>query len=144
MAAINPMEILREVNPTAAPADAPPSIANYRPADMQGIACAFCAKFTMEGLQPDAENEAGLPIGYCHQWESNVVGWNVCDRFASGMPSFDHQGNEVWDMGDSPMMAEIHFATGAVEANGGLVIKEILRTGEWPVIPTTAGLLKKP
>ena len=142
--AVNPMEILREVNPVAAPADAPPPVANYRLADVQGIACAFCSKFTLEGLKPDPENEAGLPIGYCHQWESNVLGWMVCDRFASDLPTFDHNGNEVWDMGDSPMMSEIHFATGAVAESDGFVVKEILRTGEWPVIPTKAGVIKKP
>lgn len=144
MPAVNPMDILREVNPSAAPAEAPPAVSNYREADVQGIACAFCSKFTMEGLKPDPENEAGLPVGYCHQWEANVNGWMVCDQFASGMPTFDHNGNEVWDMGDSPMMSEIHFATGAVEESEGLVVKEILRTGEWPVIPTAAGLIKKP
>ena len=148
--ALNPMEILREVNPQAVPADAPPGVANYRDADMQGIACAFCAKFTMEGLKAaqgggDGNSDGmGLPVGYCHQWEANVDGWKVCDYFCSAMPSFDHEGREVWDMGDSPMMSEIHFATDAVEASEGLVIKEILRTGEWPVIPTAGGLVKKP
>lgn len=142
--AVNPMDILRDVNPQAVPADAPPDVANYRDAEIQGAACAFCAKFTMEGLKPDPENEAGLPVGYCHQWESNVDGWKICDYFTSGMPSFDHNGREVWDMGDSPMMSEIHFATGAVEESEGFVVKEILRTGEWPVIPTAGGLIKKP
>jgi len=144
MPTISPMDILREVNPTAAPADAPPDIAHYRSADVAGIACAFCCKFTMEGLKPDPENEAGLPVGYCHQFEANVDGWKVCDYFCSGLPAFDHQGNEVWDMGDSPYMSEIHFATGAVEERDGFVIKEILRTGEWPVIPTSGGLVQKP
>jgi hypothetical protein len=145
--AVDPMEILRDVNPQAAPFDSPPDIANYREADVAGIACAFCSKFTLEGLKPDPENEAGLPVGYCHQWEANVNGWMICDRFASDVPTFDHHGREVWDMGmgpDEPMMSEIHFATGAVEEKDGFVVKEVLRTGEWPVIPTGAGLMKKP
>ena len=144
--AVNPMEILREVNPQSVPADAPPDVANYRDAEMQGIACAFCAKFSLEGFRPrtgDGDN-MGLPVGYCHQWESNVDGWGICNSYASGMPSFDQDGREVWDMDDSPMMAEIHFATGAVEESEGFVVKEILRTGEWPVIPTAGGMVKKP
>ena len=142
--AVNPVEILREVNPQAVPADAPPDVANYRDAEIQGVACAFCSKFSFEGFKGGSADQMGLPIGYCHQWESNVDGWKICDWYASGMPSFDHNGREVWDMGDSPMMSEIHFATGAVEESEGLVVKEILRTGEWPVIPTAGGLIKKP
>jgi hypothetical protein len=143
--AVDPMSILREVNPQAAPADAPPTVANYRPADMQGVACAFCSKFSLESFKGGAEGEMGLPVGYCHQWESNVDGWFVCDWFASDAPTYDENGHEVWDMGESPLMSEIHFATGAVEEEGsGFVLKEVLRTGEWPVIPTATGMLKKP
>jgi hypothetical protein len=40
---------------------------------------------------------------------------------------------------------EIHFAaTAQEETSSGLVRKEILRTGSWPVIPTKGGIVKKP
>ena len=41
--------------------------------------------------------------------------------------------------------AEVHFAgTQQREIEDGLVQKDILRTGHWPVIPTAAGLIDKP
>jgi hypothetical protein len=41
--------------------------------------------------------------------------------------------------------AEVHLAgTEQKEIESGLVRKEVLRTGHWPVIPTSSGLKKKP
>src|SRR5262245_19714221 len=42
------------------------------------------------------------------------------------------------------MMAEIHLAGAEVAERDGKVIKEIMRTGEWSVIPTAAGTLDHP
>lgn len=38
----------------------------------------------------------------------------------------------------------IHLADGRATKQAGLVRKEILRTGSWPVIPTPNGIVKKP
>lgn len=38
----------------------------------------------------------------------------------------------------------IHLSDGQASEHGGLVRKEILRTGSWPVIPTLNGIVKKP
>ena len=40
--------------------------------------------------------------------------------------------------------AEIHLASSAPTETNGLVQKEILRTGHWPVIPTRGGIVKHP
>jgi len=50
-----------------------------------------------------------------------------------------------WDFaeGDSGF-AEVHLAGATTTEKDGFVIKEVLRTGEWPVIPTGNGLVKKP
>lgn len=142
--AVNPQEILRQVSPQDVPAAAPPGIANYRAADMQGIACAFCAKFAFTGMDGD------VPTGVCEQWEANVNGAYVCDRFASGLPEFDHLGNEVWDVVMSASLTEpveyheIHMTGGALEERDGKWVKGILRTGNWDVTPTPMGKIRKP
>ena len=46
--------------------------------------------------------------------------------------------------GVSVSYAEIHLASSPPEEKNGLVSKEILRTGSWPVIPTRGGIVKKP
>jgi hypothetical protein len=40
--------------------------------------------------------------------------------------------------------AEVHLASSAPTVQNGLVRKEILRTGHWPVIPTRGGIIKYP
>ena len=140
-------EILREVNPNAIPAEAPPAAANYREADLAGITCSGCAKFRFTG---EVEEDGGyIPTGYCEQWEANVRGDHVSDAFADPGPTLDENGNEDWEFsasdGEKPLFAEIHLAGTEVKADeSGFVIKEVLRTGEWPVIPTKAGKVNKP
>lgn len=50
-----------------------------------------------------------------------------------------------WEFGDLEGYNEIHLA-GATQTTGenGFVYKDILRTGEWPAIPTKGGLVKRP
>lgn len=146
VATVDPATILAEIDPNALPAAAPPGIANYRPADLQGIACAFCTKFT--GTSSRDENGVLIPTGYCDQWEASVDGVWVCDRFTSGLPTFDAAGNEVWDFSDATdeisEYHEIHFAGAKVEERDGKLLKGILRTGHWDVTPTPQGKLAKP
>jgi hypothetical protein len=153
---VDPREILLEISPQDVPASEPPDIANYREADLQGVACAFCSKFTFTGVSAGGvdtgDNEveiAGLPKGYCHQWEANVDGWYVCDRFSSGMPSYDENGQEVWAdfAGDERILNVIHFDGGddnLEKQENGLFRKAILRTGDWPFTPGPGGMAKKP
>lgn len=138
--AVDPAEILGEISPDAIPADAPPAVANYREADMHGVACYFCQKFTATNFDGD------VPTGYCDQWEALAGGAMVCDRFASGPPSFGPGGEEMWDFADAEERTfnEIHLAGTAVVEDSGFVVKEVLRTGEWPVIPTKSGVVGKP
>jgi hypothetical protein len=51
-----------------------------------------------------------------------------------------------WNFADNDAMvaAEIHLAGSEQRDENGLVVKEILREGEWPVIPTNFGRVKKP
>lgn len=49
-----------------------------------------------------------------------------------------------WQLVDSRTIAEIYFSNSAQKSDSGFVIKEILRTGEWPVIPTRGGVMNKP
>lgn len=140
---VDPREILGEIAPDSVPADAPPAVANYRHADLQGVSCAFCQKFTMTGLRES--DGVAIPVGVCDQWEANVDGVKVCDRFASGAPAFDHNGEEVWDFADGERtFNEIHLAGTESVEDSGFVVKEVLRTGEWPVIPTASGVIGKP
>lgn len=41
-------------------------------------------------------------------------------------------------------IAEVHLTSTEQREEEGFVVKEILRTGEWPVIPTKNGVVKKP
>lgn len=144
MPGTSPLEILQEVNPDAVPASQPPEGSNYRPADVQGIACQFCSKFVLTGV--DGEDEEAVATGYCGQWEAYVRGDHVSDAYADPNPPLDEKGDEVWEFAEDHALAEVHLADGeATESSeGGFVIKEVLRTGEWPVIPTGAGVLPKP
>jgi hypothetical protein len=141
---VDPADILKDVAPENVPLSEPPSIANYREADMQGISCAFCTKFAFTGIRQD-EDGNDIPVGVCEQWEANVDGVHVSDRFASGLPVFDENGNEVWDFSDlqKNTMAEVHLAGTEAREEEGFVVKEVLRTGEWPVIPTRGGIVEK-
>ena len=135
------LDMLREVNPNAVPAEQPPSAANYREADVDGISCAGCAKFVYTG----GEAADGVPAGYCSQWEAYVRGDFVSDAFADGGPPLDDNGNEIWDFADDEKtFNEIHLAGTDTVEESGFVVKEVLRTGEWPVIPTRGGLMRKP
>ena len=139
---VSPLEILREVNPDAVPDAQPPEAANYRPADLQGISCAGCSKFVYTGMTGDGED--ALPVGYCSQWEAMVQGDHVSDAFSDPGPPLDDNGDEVWDFADDQrVFNEIHLAGTDQREEEGFVIKEVLRTGEWPVIPTKSGIIKK-
>lgn len=143
--AVSPLDMLREVNPDAVPADQPPEAANYRPADVQGVACAHCAKFVFTGAFAAADGDTEqIPRGYCSLWEAFVQGDHVSDGFADPGPPLDENGNEIWDFADKRELAEIHLAGTETREEEGFVIKEILRTGEWPVIPTRGGIVPKP
>ena len=138
---VSPLDMLREVNPDAVPDPAPPAAANYRTADLQGVSCAGCAKFVLTGF--DGEGENAVPKGYCSLWESLVQGDHVSDGFADPGPAFDGDGNEDWEFADKRELAEVHLAGAGTREEDGYVIKEILRTGEWPVIPTRGGIVKQ-
>jgi hypothetical protein len=52
---------------------------------------------------------------------------------------------EAGEFASDKSLAEIHFSGEGYEENeDGFILKEILRTGEWNVIPTKSGLVKKP
>ena len=138
---VSPLDILREVNPDAVPDPQPPAASNYRAADLQGITCAACAKFVLTGF--DGEGEQAVPKGYCSQWEALVQGDHVSDGFTDTGPSLDRDGNEEWDFAEKRELAEVHLAGASTREEDGYVIKEILRTGEWPVIPTRGGIVKQ-
>lgn len=141
---LDPREILAEISPEAIPLPQPPAVANYRDADLQGVACAFCAKFDFVSERLDEDGFA-IPVGFCEQWEASVDGVHVCDRFASGPPSFDENGDEVWEFAEGQRgFAEIHLSGTDQQEDQGYVLKEILRTGEWPMIPIKGGHIKKP
>lgn len=154
--AVSPAEILADVAPESVPNEQPPEAANYTEADMQGMSCAFCSKFAYTG-QTEASDGTEIPGGVCNQWEANVDGVHICDRFASGLPTFDSDGNENWEFADKDhrQMTEVYFSGATAEAiepdtendseTGSIFVKkEILRTGEWPVIPVKGGIVKKP
>lgn len=141
MPAASSEEILREVNPDAIPAEAPPEGVGYRQADVEGIACQFCTKFSPVELSDD-----GVQNGVCERYEAKVEGDHVSDGFSDNGPALDKEGEEIWDFADEPAVAEIHLANTeqSVDEETGFVIKDVLRTGEWPVIPTAAGKVKQP
>lgn len=134
------LEILQEVNPEAVPAAAPPEAANYREADLAGVSCVACSKFVFTG-----SGDEDIPSGYCSQWEAIVQGDHVSDGFADNGPALDDQGNEIWDFADEKKeVTEVHLTGSQVEEQEGFVVKEVLRTGEWPVIPTGDGIVDMP
>lgn len=52
---------------------------------------------------------------------------------------------EASEFASDKSLAEIHFSGDDYKENGdGFILKEILRTGEWNVIPTKSGIVKKP
>jgi hypothetical protein len=142
-AEVDPEEILSDVAPDEVPAESPPAASNYREGDIQGINCASCVKFNYQGVLE--EGESLIPTGTCDLWEAKVRGDWVSDGFASSDPPLNDKGEEMWDFADDQKyFSEIHLAGTEQKEEGGFVLKEILRTGEWPVIPTAGGVVKKP
>lgn len=151
-----------------APNEAPPDAANYRDAEVGGVACWNCAHFTVGG---PAENDGEAPEGVCNLWEAEVEGENVCDRFtahadllrqsphtswAEDVQQMRHDqigmGEMAYSLGPSKVVAEfgersvlneIGFAGGAAVEEDGLIWKDILRTGHWSHTPTNQGLVEK-
>lgn len=143
-ASADPQEMLREIDPDSVPDPQPPAGANYREAEIDGISCASCAKFDQSGL---VEVEGGVvPTGVCSLWEAEVRGDFVSTGYAETSPPLDENGDDDWSFADNEAhVAEIHLsASDEATEESGFVVKEILRTGEWPVIPTRSGLVKKP
>lgn len=135
-------------------ADAPPEAADYRPAEIEALACWNCAHFQRTGLGDD-----NWPIGLCHLYEAKVEGEAVCDKFTadatmSPRPSHEHSGEQdgAPDVeeysADSSHLVEIFFAgddDDDLEVDEtGLVKKAILRTGEWKKTPSSKGVIRKP
>jgi hypothetical protein len=136
-------------------ADAPPEAADYRPAEIEAIACWNCAHFQRTGVGND-----NWPVGLCHQWEAKVEGESVCDKFTadatmSPWPPHKHSGEE--DGGDAPEVEEYsgessHLVEVFLSGDGdvtlaedtGLITKAILRTGEWKKTPSSKGVIRKP
>ncbi len=143
---VKPADILKDIDPLTLPADAPPAEANYREADLGGIACAFCSKFKVTDFRE--EDGISVPVGVCEMWESKVDGVMVSDGFASSSPPLDKEGQEVWgEFSAAEQIAqydEIHCAGTAITEKDGKLYKGILRTGHWPVTPTPFGKIKKP
>jgi hypothetical protein len=126
--------------------DAPPPEADYRPAEVEAIACWNCAHFEKTGV-----NDADWPAGICHLWEAQVQGQNVCDRYTADptmrdgvethMAPQDEYGdigyslNEMWMSGGKIELAE--------EDGEGYVTKRILRTGKWNKTPGLSGVEQK-
>ena len=51
---------------------------------------------------------------------------------------------EASEFASEKSLAEIHLSGDDYKEEEGFIVKEILRTGEWNVIPTKSGLVKKP
>ena len=143
-ASVSPADILADVNPDSLPADAPPAAANYREADLDGVACAFCTKFSYQTSEQDEDGNL-IPVGVCTLWEAKVRGDFVSSGYAESGPTYNKDGEEVWDFSDdSHVMGEIHCAIdGQATEDGKLVKKRVLRTGVWDTTPTSAGKVKK-
>lgn len=134
--------------------DAPPESSNYRPAEIEAIACWNCSHFQRTGLGDD-----NWPVGVCHLYEAQAQGEAVCDKFtadATMSPAPPHQ-SVAEQMGggedsaeeyssDSQHLVEVFFSDDDVELaeDTGLVTKAILRTGEWKKTPSSKGVLRKP
>ena len=141
--AVDPAEVLEDHDPDALPAEQPPAAANYRSADMRGISCMFCSKFQFDGEVQ--EGDGFVPTGICQLWEARVRGDHVSDGFSDPGPPLDDSGNEIWDFSEGErQFAEIHLSGSDTIEEDGYVVKEILRTGEWPVIPTGDGIVEMP
>lgn len=133
-------------------ADAPPEAADYRPADIQAIACWNCSHFQRTGLGDDE-----WPVGICHLWEAKVEGEAVCDKFTADAtmatwPHHKHPGEEGPEAdwveeysADAGHLVEFQFADDEIEKDEatGLIWKPILRTGEWPKTPSSKGVVNK-
>ncbi len=143
---LDPAAILVDIDPLALPAEAPPAEANYREADLGGVACAFCSKFRITDFRE--EDGVQIPVGICDLYEAKVDGVMVSDGFSDSGPALDKNGEEVWsEFSAAEKLAqydEIHCTGTAVEERDGKVYKGILRTGHWPVTPTPFGKIKKP
>ena len=138
-AATDPQEILAEVYPQGTLLDQPPPASGYRDADIQGISCDSCVRFGLTSM-----GEQGISTGVCGLWESWVEGDNVCDYYSEDTPPMDDKGEYDWNFADATL-AEIHMSgTEQATEENGLVRKAIMRTGEWPVIPSSQGVLKRP
>lgn len=135
-------------------ADAPPAAANYREAEIAGLACDGCAHFEVVG-GPD---ENGVPNGVCHLWEAKVRGSYVCDRFTSPEPEDDipddHSGRVNspimdWFSDDDKNGKTVFelFMPGeglACAEEDNLIKKVVLRTGTWAMTPSLQGPQRKP
>jgi hypothetical protein len=143
MAGTSAGDILAEVDPDSIPAESPPPGANYREADIAGIACQFCSKFQFKTF-----GEGDVAEGYCAQWEANVKGDHVSDAFSDPSPALDGDGNPVWDAdfaSDERVVHELHFGGEAPEkVSEKRFRKAILRTGKWLFTPTASGPKKRP
>ena len=148
MAGASTEEMVREVEPDAVPAEAPPESANYRDPDVQGIACAFCVHFRYEGSEQAGDDpNAIIPTGTCGLYEAKVRGDKVSDGFKDADPTtLDEDGKEQYDFSDSVQAEFFVGHENAIELSqeDNLVYKEILRTGEWAITPTAAGPVKRP
>jgi hypothetical protein len=51
---------------------------------------------------------------------------------------------KAWEFASDKSLAAIHFSGDEYTEEDGFIVKEILRTGEWGVIPTKGGLVNKP
>lgn len=129
-------------------ADTPPAEADYRPADVEAVACWNCSHFEETGLGDD-----NWPVGVCHLWESKVQGEAVCDRFTvdrTMRPDRPHQSpTEEADSGEDSVgysIAEAFLPDGEIEfsESDGLATKTIMRTGELAKTPFSTGVVNKP
>lgn len=130
-------------------ADAPPDTANYRPADVEALACWNCAHFQKTGVGDD-----NWPVGLCHLWEAKVEGEAVCDKWTADATmgvwprheTEQEEGPEYEYSAEGGYGMEVFFSGGDdVEIDDtGLATKAILRTGEWDKTPSSKGVLRKP
>jgi len=127
----------------------PPTDGNYREAETQGIACAFCRHFRSTGF--DLRDEIMVPGGDCSVHDTRVNGVMVCDSFAGHgseppVPPPEPPKEEApnWDFAEQRTAIEVHLADADVREDSGFIVKEILRAGEWPVIPTKGAIVNKP
>jgi hypothetical protein len=142
--AVSPSEIVIDADQDGLP-DAPPPESNYRPADIEAIACWNCAHFERTGT-----NDANWPAGICHLWEAQVQGQNVCDRYTADPTMTDTVPRSTAPqdeyMGDA-MLAEIYQPDTGIEmaekSGKRLFRKKILRTGEWDKTPGLRGIERK-